>query len=262
MAFQPCANPECEYAANGDPEVSIEFCCEKCEGRFNGEEWASGGKKKHTAYCTSKQENAYAGGCGARVWGQCEHPECTYMAHSDPSVTTTGLYCCEKCEGLHQGADWAEGGKRHYKTCEKIEASTMASMNGYGKAPSFGKGSSKIGGGGFGPYAMMMQMLNQHGKGVGKAKGFGKGEGKSKKSPGSQFPASQRVWVGGIPEGTTRDELKAHFEVVGEPKFVFIRGTTGWVAFETDIEATTAIDALNGSIFGETMLEVDVWSGK
>merc|ERR1719189_2941857 len=57
-----CQVPECEYPANPDRSVCSEgFCCDKCEGRFNGEEWAMGGKKKHTAYCTSKTE---AGGGG------------------------------------------------------------------------------------------------------------------------------------------------------------------------------------------------------
>ena len=51
---------------------------------------------------------------------KCEHPDCTFQAHTDLAIGG-GRYCCEKCEGLHQGADWAEGGKRHYKNCEKIE---------------------------------------------------------------------------------------------------------------------------------------------
>jgi len=290
MAFIPCANPECEYAANGDPEVSVDFCCEKCEGRFNGEEWASGGKKKHTAYCTSKQENGFVGGggFGGRVHGQCAHPECTYMVHSDPSVTNTGLYCCEKCEGLDLGEEWAQGGKRHYKTCERVEASeAAAAMPGsFGKA-SFGKGK-----GAWGPYqgkggsmGMLMQMVEHlkgktgaqtpFGKGIdaGQAKSWskgGKGEGKSEgkaskgPSPLSQFPSEQKCWVGNIPQGTTQEELKAFFGLIGEPKYVTCRGTTGVVAFASDIEAQTAIEVLNGAVFGdsEVQLQVDAWTGK
>merc|ERR1712083_146473 len=26
---------------------------------------------------------------------------------------------CPKCEGMDNGEEWAEGGKRHYKSCEK-----------------------------------------------------------------------------------------------------------------------------------------------
>merc|ERR1712061_428188 len=60
---------------------------------------------------------------GGQAWGaKCAHPDCNYMRHSDPSISK--LYCCEKCEGLHKGEEWAEGGKRHYKSCEKIEVSS------------------------------------------------------------------------------------------------------------------------------------------
>jgi len=56
-----CPHPECEYPANPDPRVSAAgFCCEKCEARFNGEEWGFelGTSKKqkknprHTGACT------------------------------------------------------------------------------------------------------------------------------------------------------------------------------------------------------------------
>ena len=46
----------------------------------------------------------------------CAHPECEYAVNSDPTISPG--YCCEKCQGLHHGEDWAEGGKRHYKTCD------------------------------------------------------------------------------------------------------------------------------------------------
>lgn len=165
MAFRPCRNPDCQYPANPDPQVSVDFCCEKCEGRFNGEAWATQGKKKHTAYCSSNSDGAEVGysaqdsgygapsgasysapgaGYGGPSWlynpmssggpaygshsrggshktlEKCANPRCTYLENSDPSISFR--YCCEKCEGADKGEAWAEGGKKHYKTCEKIEA--------------------------------------------------------------------------------------------------------------------------------------------
>lgn len=243
--MEKCQNPECEYMANPDPSVSVGFCCEKCEGRFKGEEWASQGKKKHTAYCTSKTmegagmwsmpficppvaaaptevetydpeteakldqwvelkrakdfasadalreelraqgidpgqarpqpgskgaawggggKDAFAGaawGGGGKgdfgmmgAWGKgmmmgpapCANPECWYMKSSDPSVSQ--WYCCEKCEAVHAGEEWALSGKKHYKSCEKIEQDAS---------------------GGYGPMMGMMGMMG--GKG-----GWGKGK--------------------------------------------------------------------------------------
>lgn len=117
-----CKNPDCEYQANSDPAISAGFCCEKCEGRWNGEEWAMIGKKKHTAYCSSKQfvPNFCVPAYGPVLnRAKCAHPDCNYMRNSDPTISR--LYCCEKCDGLHKGEKWAKSGKRHYKNCEKIE---------------------------------------------------------------------------------------------------------------------------------------------
>lgn len=121
---KPCGNPDCEFVAHSDPSISVDFCCDKCEARFKGEEWAWSAKKKHTAYCASKSVGnvvaSQLGGYGPTMPGKkCEHPDCNYMRNPDPSVSR--LYCCEKCEGLHKGAAWAAGGKRHFKSCAKIE---------------------------------------------------------------------------------------------------------------------------------------------
>lgn len=133
-AMPPCLNPECEYPANPDVQISDGFCCEKCEGRFKGEDWAMNLKKEkmHTACCTSKDSsifldpkvllginlNSAFGGYGPVKGGKCKHPGCNFMQNSDPWISNG--YCCEKCEGLHKGEAWAEGGKRHYKSCEQI----------------------------------------------------------------------------------------------------------------------------------------------
>ena len=49
---------------------------------------------------------------------RCSLPGCPFLVHSDLNFCPN--YCCLKCQGLHQGADWAKGGRRHYKHCECI----------------------------------------------------------------------------------------------------------------------------------------------
>jgi hypothetical protein len=166
--------------------MSMDFCCEKCEGRFNGEEWAMSSKaKKHTAYCTgsgySYEEaapamkmggmGAWGGGGAGKGWGKakaakpvpqkCQHPECEYLVHSDPSWIAG--YCCEKCQGLCESEDPSEyeGGKRHYKHCEKRTKEDFMSGGGGGggKADAWGGAADAWGPyGGFSP-AMMKAMM-------------------------------------------------------------------------------------------------------
>jgi len=160
-----CAHPECQHPKNSDRSISLHYCCEKCEARANGDEWGMAGKR-HTAYCSSKVGGGDPGydpgndvGYGVPIGNygptggsqqKCAHPECEYCVNSDSSIVLN--YCCEKCEGLHQGADWAEGGKRHYKSCEKIECTGGGGGGGggfgKGKGDGFGfKGAAPKGGG-------------------------------------------------------------------------------------------------------------------
>merc|ERR1719160_822484 len=115
----------------------------------------------------------------------------------------------------------------------------------------WGKGFGK----GWMPYPMMMMLM----KGKGKGKGWGFGL--------SDFPAEKKVWVGGLPESVTYEELRAHFSSIGStPKFAMaMKGKgagTGGVAFATAEEATTAIQMLNGSVLGGATIQVDVWTKK
>merc|ERR1712217_523624 len=84
------------------------------------------------------------------------------------------------------------------------------------------KGGCK-GGKGMGPYGMMGGMGGKGGKGGG---GCGK--------VGAGIPAAQKVWVGGLPMGTSNEELQIHFESIGEVKGVSCRGKTAIIAFGTD----------------------------
>merc|ERR1712129_153151 len=103
---------------------------------MGGEAWAMSLKIQnlHTACCTSRDPSFLSdpqfllglnltsdyGGYGPVRTGKCKHPDCRFMQNSDPWISNG--YCCEKCEGLHKGEDWAGGGKRHYKSCEQILA--------------------------------------------------------------------------------------------------------------------------------------------
>mmetsp|Transcript_143122 Transcript_143122/g.248055 ORF Transcript_143122/g.248055 Transcript_143122/m.248055 type:complete len:215 (+) Transcript_143122:55-699(+) len=118
--------------------------------------------------------------------------------------------------------------------------------------------SKGMGKGGFSmpPWAMM-QFLTK-GKGWGKGWGGGKGRGGL-----ASFPAEKKVWIGGIPEETTYQELQAHFP--GSKFATAMKGKgagTGGVAFGTAEEATAAIQTLNGSAFKGATIEVDVWTKK
>jgi len=302
-----CQNPECEFPANPDPQISLGFCCEKCEGRFNGEEWGSAGKR-HTAYCTSKCDpSEYNSGNGGGLnsgfesygparslpggRGKCAHPECEYTANSDPSISLG--YCCEKCEGLHQGADWAEGGKRHYKNCEKIEftgASGWAMAGPYGKGaarkgavswglpiPCAGKGWGK---GPMGPQGFGGPQMYQT-KGFGGPKGFqekgfggfggspgfqakGLSKGKSKGPSLSDHPAENKVWVGNLVEGVELEDLTTYFALTGGTVAfaAIMKGNSAGVAYASAEEAAEAISLLNGSDYGGAEIVVDAWTGK
>lgn len=151
--MMPCGNPDCEYLAHTNPELCAGFCCLKCEGQMKGEEWAMGGKK-HYKHCEKRPNPAAGGewpgggamkrtwdegpgmsssgslseGDGSRWQQRCANPGCEYLVHSNPSECE--LYCCQKCEGRHQGADWAMGGVKHYKQCEKRIMGTPSMMGG------------------------------------------------------------------------------------------------------------------------------------
>lgn len=88
----------------------------------------------------------------------------------------------------------------------------------------------------------------------------GKGAGRSKLNG---IDASLKVWVGKLPGGATAEDLQAHFEQVGvvalaEP----MPRNTACIAFNSAEEAQSAIAVLNGSDFGGSAIEVDVWTTK
>merc|ERR1719473_2223088 len=105
------------------------------------------------------------------------------------------------------------------------------------------------------PWTMMAMMMSGKGKGKGKRR---------QKSGMSTFAAEKKVWVGNIPEGTTYQELQAHFGSAGTAKFAAVfsgKGKgTGGVAFAEEADAANAIKTLNNSTLKGAKIEVDVWT--
>merc|ERR1719171_584391 len=100
-------------------------------------------------------------------------------------------------------------------------------------------------------------------KGGGKGKGKGKGKSKGLKS----FPAETKVWVGGLSPDVDWKTMQNHFNQAGKTKWVEAfekwKGKgTGGVAYSSAEEASTAIATLNGSMLGQSYIEVDVWNKK
>ncbi|CAE8594957.1 unnamed protein product [Polarella glacialis] len=121
------------------------------------------------------------------------------------------------------------------------------SMKGYGK----GYGMGDMWGKGFG-------------KGFGKGDMFGgKGFGKGKGSQGPRVDPSQKVWIGGLPEGASWKELQEHMEKAGKVKWCEVfagKGAgTGTVAYNSTDDVAQAIGTLNGSVFAGQTIQVDSW---
>jgi len=51
----------------------------------------------------------------------CALPGCELLAHSNVAIIDhlNRPFCCLKCQGRHDGEDWASRGKKHYKHCEQ-----------------------------------------------------------------------------------------------------------------------------------------------
>lgn len=75
-------------------------------------------------YNHNEHSYGFGGNGSQKVLEKCANPRCFYLENSDPSISFS--YCCAKCEGRHKGEEWAQGGKQHYKDCEKVEASQEA----------------------------------------------------------------------------------------------------------------------------------------
>mmetsp|Transcript_23168 Transcript_23168/g.44481 ORF Transcript_23168/g.44481 Transcript_23168/m.44481 type:complete len:133 (-) Transcript_23168:72-470(-) len=91
----------------------------------------------------------------------------------------------------------------------------------------------------------------------------GKGKwGKGGKKKSSVDP-KRTVWIGGLPEGATFQDLKAHGEQAGTAKWAEVyknKGKgTGAIGYASAEDAAGAVSLLNGSVFQGATLHVDTW---
>merc|ERR1712176_1177713 len=101
----------------------------------------------------------------------------------------------------------------------------------------------------------------------GKGKGIKKGGlriwGQKKTGHQKLKNTSRIVWIGGIPEGTTYQNLKDHAEKKRAPARwaeVYAKGT-GVIGYATDQEAAAAITRLNCTKLRGSILEADHYEG-
>merc|ERR1712185_510782 len=96
-------------------------------------------------------------------------------------------------------------------------------------------------------------------KDFGKNDSFGnKGDGKGNKGGGLRdFNAKQKVWLGNIPDGCDRNELRDHMAQAGKVQLIVVNKGQGGVAYSTAEEAQNAMEMLNGTIFSGNAIEVD-----
>merc|ERR1712061_321808 len=115
------------------------------------------------------------------------------------------------------------------------------------------KAQQKGGGGGGGVWQPHFQK-----QGWGNSKGGGKGWGKNKKKTDPQ----KTVWVGGVPEGATYQELM-ELAKPGGAKWAEVfdhKGKgTGAIGFPTPEEAQNAVVMLNGAMLNGSSLVFDRW---
>ncbi|CAE7660770.1 unnamed protein product [Symbiodinium sp. CCMP2456] len=114
-----------------------------------------------------------------------------------------------------------------------------------------------------------LPLPKQRAAGKGKvAKGTGKGSAKGKAGKGDDkmkeklaaFSATQKVWIGGLAEGTAWKELEAHVAVIAKPKLTHIHRSTGILAFEQEGDVLTVISSLDGSELKGNTLQFDHWT--
>jgi len=138
---------------------------------------------------------------------------------------------------------------------------------GKGGKKQFGGGGGRFGGG------VVMQALKRAagGGGAGQWMFVPSGGGQGQKSNSKymdkldKIDVEKKVWVGGLSKDTTWKTLEKHFlETCGtKPKIseILPKGKA-CLAFKDADEATTAIEAVNGTDLDEKTIQVDVWTQK
>merc|ERR1712151_1335756 len=98
------------------------------------------------------------------------------------------------------------------------------------------------------------------GKGWG-GKDAGKGWGGGGKG-GPRPNKESKVWIGGLPDTITEEEIKQNFAQAGTIVFAkALKGGTAKLELSSPAEAKKAIELFNGAQVGDGTLEVDAWTG-
>lgn len=92
----------------------------------------------------------------------------------------------------------------------------------------------------------------------GKTKGFGKGKASQEITRLASIDDKKKCWVGNL-QGVPWKALQEHFSQAGKVTWaqVFEKSGTATVVYSTPQEAQMAIEVLNGSILGESQIQVD-----
>jgi RNA recognition motif-containing protein len=78
----------------------------------------------------------------------------------------------------------------------------------------------------------------------------------------TQADALKKIWVGGLPEGVSQEEINGAFAAAGKVTDVkTLRGNKACVTYSNAAQAKKAIDMFNGGDFNGSTLEVDKWTG-
>eukprot|EP00746_Dinoflagellata_sp_MGD_P166329 gnl/MRDRNA2_/MRDRNA2_96137_c0_seq1.p1 gnl/MRDRNA2_/MRDRNA2_96137_c0~~gnl/MRDRNA2_/MRDRNA2_96137_c0_seq1.p1 ORF type:complete len:808 (+),score=214.43 gnl/MRDRNA2_/MRDRNA2_96137_c0_seq1:85-2508(+) len=179
-------------------------------------------------------------------------------------VATGDPFAKMKKEKDQQGKEWGAANNKKKKQPkweeeeEEEEMPNMMNMFGMG-----GMGMMSM------PQMAMMRMMGMPvpqmattttGKKKKAGGGGGGGGGGGNDTDIGKIPASQKVWIGGLPPGCTWKDLQTHFDKVGKTKWVEMMGKhKGVVAYRNEEDVVKAIATLNGSVINGYQIEVDVW---
>lgn len=93
-----------------------------------------------------------------------------------------------------------------------------------------------------------------------KAKAKAKAQNDKMKEKLAAVPATMKVWIGGLSEGTTWKQLEAHMSTVMKPKLSHIHKNTGICVYETEEDVANAVAMMDGTELNGNRLQVDVWT--
>ena len=112
-----CEHVDCYFTVHSDATVSENFCCKRCKIEFDKE---PRGAPCHGKKCEKNDLKPVDTPKPAEFLAQdrdrkCEHVDCYFTVHSDPTVSEN--FCCKKCKSEFDQEP--RGVPCHGKKCEK-----------------------------------------------------------------------------------------------------------------------------------------------